>query len=110
RCPHHGDAHPRTAIARPETRRRDAVHRRRRRHRRGARAAIKNIAEGAHPAGASGTFRLNFKLSRFSESSMQTSLRRTTLAVLLAAALATPAAFAQKRDNVLFDAATAEQP
>ena len=38
------------------------------------------------------------------------SLRRTALAVLLAASCAAPAAFAQKRDNVLFDAATAEQP
>ncbi|RZI90178.1 MAG: M20/M25/M40 family metallo-hydrolase, partial [Variovorax sp.] len=41
---------------------------------------------------------------------MQTSLQRTVTAVLLAAAFAAPAAFAQKRDNVLFDAATAEQP
>ncbi|AMM25215.1 glutamate carboxypeptidase [Variovorax sp. PAMC 28711] len=41
---------------------------------------------------------------------MQISLRRTAIAVLLAGAFAVPAAFAQKRDNVLFDAATAEQP
>ena len=41
---------------------------------------------------------------------MQTTLQRTVTAVLLAAAFAAPAAFAQKRDNVLFDAATAEQP
>ncbi|RYF30195.1 MAG: M20/M25/M40 family metallo-hydrolase, partial [Comamonadaceae bacterium] len=41
---------------------------------------------------------------------MQTSLQRSALAMLLAAAFAAPAAFAQKRDNVLFDAATAEQP
>lgn len=41
---------------------------------------------------------------------MQISLRRTTVTLLLAGAFAAPAAFAQKRDNVLFDAATAEQP
>jgi glutamate carboxypeptidase len=41
---------------------------------------------------------------------MQISLHRTAIAVLLAGAFAAPAAFAQKRDNVLFEAATAEQP
>jgi glutamate carboxypeptidase len=41
---------------------------------------------------------------------MQMSLNRSALAVLLVAAFTAPAAFAQKRDNVLFDAATAEQP
>ncbi len=41
---------------------------------------------------------------------MQISLHRTAIAVLLAGTFAAPAAFAQKRDNVLFEAATAEQP
>ncbi|MES2533654.1 MAG: glutamate carboxypeptidase [Pseudomonadota bacterium] len=45
---------------------------------------------------------------RFSGSSRFT--RSSLLAAALGAALFAPAAFAQKRDNVLFDAATAEQP
>ncbi|RZL64003.1 MAG: M20/M25/M40 family metallo-hydrolase [Variovorax sp.] len=36
--------------------------------------------------------------------------RRTALVALLATSFMAPAAFAQKRDNVLFEAATAEQP
>ena len=36
--------------------------------------------------------------------------RRTALVALLATGFIAPAAFAQKRDNVLFEAATAEQP
>ena len=36
--------------------------------------------------------------------------RRTALVALLATGFMAPAAFAQKRDNVLFEAATAEQP
>jgi len=41
---------------------------------------------------------------------MLRTLQRTALAALLAGAFMAPAAFAQKRDNPLFDAATAEQP
>jgi len=41
---------------------------------------------------------------------MRPSVRRTAIAALLAAAFLAPAAWAQKRDNVLFQAATDEQP
>ena len=41
---------------------------------------------------------------------MHLSLHRTALAAVLFIAFMAPGAFAQKRDNVLFDAATAEQP
>jgi glutamate carboxypeptidase len=41
---------------------------------------------------------------------MKIALYRTASAVLLAGVFAVPAAFAQKRDNALFEAATAEQP
>jgi len=41
---------------------------------------------------------------------MYRTIQRTALTTLMASALIAPAAFAQKRDNALFDAATAEQP
>lgn len=41
---------------------------------------------------------------------MYRTIQRTAVATLLATAFIAPAAFAQKRDNALFDAATAEQP